>query len=226
MKIHAPRVWLAAILVVLAGCSEVPREAVTLSVTVGSDLEELRRSHLAAATVLFDRSKQDANRFIDDVYTPALIKRFFAEPLIGNQDPIAILRAELARDDAGDTLAVMQIIVEEVTSQIEEKRQELLAPIEAQERETLTAINDAYANVMAGHAAVTAHLSSVRRVQEAQDQFLGDIGLDDLRGRVNQTTDSVSGVVSGLLEDTQGLDRAVDQLDGAIDDVVKALNEL
>lgn len=226
MKMQAPRVWLAAILVALAGCAEVPKEAVTLSVTVGSDLEELRRSHLAAVTTLFDRTKRDVNRFIDTVYKPALIKRFFEQPLMGNQDPIAILRAELARDDAGDTLAIMEIIVEEVTDQIEEKRQELLAPIEEQERATLTAVNDAYANVLAGHAVVTAHLSSVRQVQEAQDQFLGDIGLADLRGRINETTDSVSGVVSGLLDNTRRADQAVDTLDGAIDDAVKALNAL
>ena len=61
-------------LLMLGACAEVPEEAVTLSVTVSKDLEEVHRSHRELAQRYFARMKSDINEFIDEVYTPRLIK--------------------------------------------------------------------------------------------------------------------------------------------------------
>ena len=59
---------------ILAGCAQVPKQAVELSATVGRDVAQVYQSHKAIATLLYDRIKKDVNKFVDNVYAPYQIK--------------------------------------------------------------------------------------------------------------------------------------------------------
>lgn len=221
-------------------CSEVPKEAVTLSVTVGQDLEVLHRSHLAMADAYFARMKRDVDVFMNDVYRPKLLEEYFRdtnypvndlglfEPeegkIVGRLPLIDIIANEIKQPGTGETIGIMTIAVEEAMSQIELRRRKLMLPLETQEQEVKRAITDVYIKVIHGHAVVTAHLASVRKVQEAQDEFLADLGLADVRSRFIDTTVKVSEKVSELLstaastrDTVEGLDQALDDLEGQIE---------
>lgn len=228
-------VVVAACFGVAGACSEVPEEAVTLSVTVGKDLEELHRSHLAMADAYFARMREDINRFVDDVYRPQLLERFFRsetypvnsdglfepneERVVGKLPVIRIIGNEIGRPGSGEAIEFMAVVADEGMRRIEERRLSLLAPLDQQELEVKRAITDAYTNVINGHAVVTAHLASVRKVQEAQDEFLGDIGLADVRTRFIDTTAAVSKRVSVLLEQATSTSESFEDLEKALEDV-------
>jgi hypothetical protein len=231
--------WIAVLLSGVVACSDVPREAVTLSVTVGKDLEDLHRSHRALATEYFARMTRDVNSFIETVYRPALLNRYFRETrypvnVDGRFEPdpneavaklpvLDIISAEVQQPGTGEAVEFLAVVVEEAMAQVDRKRDELLKPIIAQEQTVIKSITDAYTNVINGHSLVTAHLASIRKVQQAQDQFLSDIGLADVRTKFIDATVSVSERVSDALEGANRARESVESLDARLEKVKSAV---
>ena len=221
----------------LVGCAVVPEEAVTLSVNISNDLEEVRRSHRELAIRYFERSRVDVNRFIDDVYRPAFVKRALTETpydYVDGEDKLELtflplLKAEITRQDAGeegaDPLSYLHVVVDEAVRIIEQTRLELLQPIAAREQEVLRAIDDAYSNMMNAHAIVTGHLASIRRVQQAQEELLADVGLADIRGKFVDRAAELSDRASDILAKTRKADSTLDELEEKIDEIENVWKE-
>ena len=223
------------IALLLVGCADVPEEAVTLSVTIVKDIEEVHRSHRELAIRYFERSRDDVNRFVDDVYRPAFVQKALTEATYVYEDGepeltfLSILQAELERLNAGeegaDPLFYMHFIVDEAVRTIEQTRLDLLKPIESREQEVLRAIDDAYSNVMNAHAIVTGHLASVRRVQQAQEELLADAGLKDIRSKIIDRAADISDRASDLLTKARTASSSLDDLDKTIEKVQEAWGE-
>ncbi len=207
----------------LAGCGTVPEEAVTLSVTIGKDLEEVRRSHRELAIRYFERSRGTVNRFIDDVYRPAFVQKALTEATYEYEEGkpeltfLPILLKEIARLNAGeddaDPLFYMRVVVEDAVRQIERTRLKLLEPIETREQKVLRAIDDAYSRVINAHAIVTGHLASVRRVHQAQEELLADVGLKDIRKKFIDEAAEISDRASDILMEARRVPSTLDELD-------------
>lgn len=225
----------AFVALALVACADVPEEAVTLSVTIGQDLEEVQRSHKELAIRYFKRSRDDVNRFIDDVYAPAFVSKALTEvtyeyePNQPEMTFLPILQAEIAKLNAGeagaDPLFYMQFVVQEAVATIEQTRVDFLKPIDEREREVLRAIDDAYGKVRNAHAIVTGHLASVRRVQQVQEELLSDVGLKDIRKKFIDKAADVSDKASDLLNKARKASDSIDDLDAKIDEVKDLWNE-
>jgi len=222
MKRLAP-IALAASLAFLAACSNVPEEAVTLSLTVQKDIQELERANIALARQYFGDIKEKVNRFIDETYAPQLIAGTLQRPNI-----MPTLRNALASNDGNQMLQILRISVEELVAQIEKKRAETLQPITLTEIQVRQAIEDSYGRVQNAQAIISGHLASQRQVQVAQDQLLGDVGLQDLRGRFIETTAGVSNQISAIISAGEtasaGLEDAnarVQALDNSFSDIAE-----
>lgn len=197
-------------LVLLTGCPDVPREAVTLSATLGRDLAEVHRSHRALAVRYFSRSKQDIDRFIDEQYRPELIRDVTART-----DFVRLLQAELGKPD-GNPLRLMTLFVERITTRIEKTRQELREPLELQERQLLAAIDDSYQKMQNAHAIVTGHLASIRQVQDVQAELLKSAGIEDLRQRfIDRTADLSEDIAKLTARGEEGVEK-LDKLEEKI----------
>jgi len=190
----------------VASCARVPEEAVTLSVTVGRDLEEVHRSHRALAERYFGRMKVDINAFIDTKYQPDLIEKTLNA---GIMDTIV---TEAKKPGGGRVLPFMTRTVNKITDQVARYRRTLLEPIEAQERDVLRAIDDVYTRIQNAQAVVTGHLASVRKVELAQEEVLGAVGLKDVRSKFIDTTAEVS---DRIAEITGKVERGGQKLDDA-----------
>ena len=57
----------------LVSCASIPKETVTLSKTIGSDLQILHDSHRNMVQLYYNGIKLNINTFIDDVYAPFII---------------------------------------------------------------------------------------------------------------------------------------------------------
>ena len=71
MKIKILGIILFSVLMV--SCASIPKETVTLSKTIGSDLQILRDSHRNMVQLYYSGVKANINAFIDEIYAPFII---------------------------------------------------------------------------------------------------------------------------------------------------------
>jgi hypothetical protein len=213
-------------LFVLSSCVSVPQETVTLSETIGNDLLELQRSHVAVVNLHFNDIREDINSFVDDVYAPFVIHFVLNNELKSFEkgDPSIYGTIKAAGETPGKTqseaaLKDMSDFLDAARSQIEAKRKELTDPINHQQALLLADINTSYSNVLYANASVTEYLRSVRKVKDAQKKALETIGLPNL------DTKAIDNLV--LLSDQ--VEKAVNkgkEIDVKSDDALNQINQL
>jgi len=172
-------------------CAQIPKESVELSTTLGRDLAAVQKSHRELATVLFSRMRQDINQFVDEVYAPFQIKYVMDQQaaLAKSTNPddrkkslLLAINAAFNTDASPQlqdaVLKGMESMVTNIRSDIESMRKELLDPLELQESEVLSSIDQAYQQLHYANSIVTGYLSSVTKVHDAQVDLLQKIGVD------------------------------------------------
>lgn len=182
MKIKT--VILIAIISFITSCASIPKETVTLSQALGSDLVVLHQAHRNIAELHFRKIKDNINSFVDDTYAPFVIHFVLNKELQAHQagQPSIYTSLELAGKDGGKqevdaAVKDMSDFQDAARKQIERKRNELLLPITSQEIEIIGAINQSYENAIYANSTITGYLQSVRKVKEAQQEALSVIGL-------------------------------------------------
>ena len=102
---------------------------------------------------------------------------------------------------------------------IEQKRSQLIEPLNEEEKRLRDDVREAFARVIRGNAHITAHLNSLRKVHEVQDEMLDALDIKDLRDRINDVLVKASQTaVTGLEE--------IRMADGLVDESVKKLNQV
>jgi hypothetical protein len=206
---------------------------VELSTTVGRDIAAAHESHRKLAQTLFARIKRDVNRFVDDVYAPFQIqfvleqqKQRKAEK--SNLFSVLESASQRPRDAQAqkDALGVMQIIVEDVRADVEEYRSMRLAPVLKQEEEVVAAIDRVYEQLKRGNATVTAHLASVVKVHEAQDELLRKANLEGLREKVGVSLSNASERVGEFVGKARKVEGSVDKASVQIEKLTEELDKL
>jgi hypothetical protein len=190
-------VHLLFLIPLLFACAQVPREAVTLSDRVGRDLVAMRTAHAALVRQYFGAMRGNIEAFVDSTYRPFIISETMRELDLANE----IRAAAEGRHELGlDPLDIMQIYVEEAMARVQTFRAEMLMPVNAQEASLLGDLDAAYNAMIGANATVTAHLRSITKVHEAQQDALARLGIDpDVRDRVAARTARFSEELNGLL---------------------------
>ena len=191
----------------LVSCASIPKETVTLSKTIGSDLQILHNSHRNMVQLYYNRIKLNINAFIDDVYAPFVIHYVLEVELNkhkrGESSIYGIIEnagKKGGKDETEEALNVMLEFQEAANQQINAKKNELLSPILQQEREILSAIDQSYQNTIYANTALTAYLVSVRKVKESQNEALSIVGLNGLDTTVTNQLVELSSLVELAIE--------------------------
>ena len=204
----------------LSACDVVPKEAVTLSNTVGRDLEEVHRAHRDLAELHFSRIEDDINRFIDQTYRPAFVKKFAEEFRLAERVN------QIVQQDPDKLLPVLTRFVETAVNRTEKKRAELLGPIQVQKQTVIEEIDNAHRQIQAAQAIVTGHLASVRNVREVQNELLTKVGLGDLREKIATKTADISTKVAGFIKTGEEIESGVDTIAGKIAGIDAEIDKL
>ena len=217
VKINKNRIFRIVLTNILAlilfSCVSVPKETVTLSRVLGSDLIALHNSHRELTALYFGKIKDDINVFVDDVYSPFVIHY--------------VLKAELDRHKIGETslfssvenaaqiegiaemeeaLNSMLEFQEAANDQIQSMRNELLEPVLMQEIQVIDAINKSYEQAIHANITITGYLESARKVKESQSETLSLAGLQGIDSLITGKLLRVSELVNaGLLNNGQRL---------------------
>lgn len=161
----------ASLSVLVSGCANVPRESVDLSYTLGQDLEALHQSHRDLVTRYFDALRTQVNDAIDQVFVPTYVNSFVASGKL-------VQHAQNQRADLVEAWARLAV------KRIDRERRERLGPLYDAERDLLASINEAFDKAVRANAAITAHLASMVKTQQTQDDLLESVKLKGLREKI------------------------------------------
>ena len=219
-----PQSGLFTILFVLfySACAQIPKQSVELSATVGRDIAEMHRAHHELAVTLFQRMKKDVNSFVDEVYAPFQINKLLEADQKDFQrgDSLGLffvlneaIKKPKNSEAQKDALNFMEIFVQSVRAEVESYRTERLAPIITQEKQVLEAINRSYNQIQYANSIVTAHLSSILKVHDAQEELLKKVGIEGLREEIGEKLANTSNKVAEFVDRAKGVDAKVAKID-------------
>ena len=222
------------VLCFITSCISIPKETITLSKVIGSDLVVLKKSHVNMTQFYYQRIKSNINKFIDDTYKPYIInfmlKNQLSEFKKGNASLLTSINdaAKIESKETADlVLDDMSQFVEAINQQIEEKRNKLLTPIIKQENEILKAINESYSNTIYANSTITGYLESIRKVKDAQNEALSLItGLKNTDSIVRNKILKLSDIVNSAIIEGKKIDTKTDEASKKIEDLINKFNEL
>lgn len=217
------------------GCAQVPRQSVKLSTTIGRDITQVYRAHRELAFILYERIKGDVNRFVDEVYTPYQINKLLQADhedfKKGDPDSLFFV-LDAAIKQPGDpeiqktALPAMDVFIQVVRAEVEAYRSERLAPILAQEKEVLSAIDRSYNQIHYANSIVTGHLASIVEVHDAQEDLLNEFGIEGLREDVGRKLSSTSSSIAEFVKNAKRLEGTVEEIEKNIKELTKELDIL
>ena len=217
----------------MVSCASIPKETVTLSKTIGSDLQILHDSHRNMVQLYYNGIKLNINTFIDDVYAPFVIHHVLEVELNkykrGESSICGIIEnagKKGGKEETEEALNIMLEFQEAANQQINAKKNELLSPILQQERVILNAIDQSYHNTIYANTTLTAYLVSVRKVKESQNEALSIVGLNGLDTIVTNRLVELSGFVDMALEKGEQIDIRSNEAQQQIEDIVNKIKEL
>ncbi|MGD2090431.1 MAG: hypothetical protein PVH61_29940 [Candidatus Aminicenantes bacterium] len=181
------------LLVSLLGCVSVPKEVVELSYTLGQDIASVQASYKRLIRLHFDSLRKQMVTFLENRWVPCFIKNFVEKGGL----------AELVKKGSKQGFQEIQAWALAAVEKIQQKKNELLEPINKDERNLLNLVDEAFDRIINTNTTITAHLNSIRKVKTLQDDILGKMGLKELRDKINQGLVSASEKANKFLEKLQ-----------------------
>lgn len=221
------------IILVFTSCITVPKETVTISKTIGSDLVVLENSHKKIVQLYYSKLKTSINTFIDDTYAPYVINYVLKKQLAKyqqNQPSLYTSLMDAAKTVNKDTIQLalddMSQFQQAAYAQISKKRKELMDPIVAQETELTNVISQSYSNTIYANTTLTAYLQSIRKVKETQQEALSKIGLKNVDSLITTKLVDLSNILDKAIQKGKEIDVKGDKAKDQIEDVINKIKEL
>ncbi len=199
----------------LAGCASVPPATVQLSTSVGNDMLAIKKSHEFYLNAYYARLTYEANRAIDDDYTPALI----SAAMRGKSGSILMEKLEAGKQGgaaANDAVVFMEEFLKQVKAHVDAQRSAVLGPIEKAHSAALANVGQAYTAVLQGNSTLTAYLESLVKLRQAQDELLAKAGLPNLQDDVAQKLSGASDQVASLLTKARTGEAKIDDVEAQL----------
>lgn len=217
----------------VSGCVVIPKETVTLSQTLGSDLKVLHNAHRNIVSLHYKKIKDDINSFVDEVYAPFIINFVLKDELMkyraGNPSlfgTIEIAGQKAGKEESDNALKVMSDFLDAARDQIETKRNDLISPIESQESQLLLSIDQSYEHVIYANDAITSYLQSIRKVKETQVEALSMIGLNGADTLITNSLVKLSNQLDVAIKKGKDIDTKSDDAYKKIDAIMNEIKGL
>ena len=176
------------------GCTpQVPPQTVELSRAIGERVSANQASHEAFVAEYFASSRGRVEDFLQHRWIPEFLATFTrdAELMSLLEDP------SLGDDERGQ---IVLEFAEAAVVEIERRRRELLAPLDALEAEALRELRAGYTDLHAMNVSVTGYLESIHEVSEMQEDVLRRLRLQRARDDALEQVTEVNRVLERTLE--------------------------
>lgn len=187
-------IMVAICLIVISGCTTIPTEAPSLSSELGKRISALESANVTLLNRYFDQKRLEVDRFIQDVWLPEFANEFFQKPFMVNAwDTI------VSEDDKQQRLMFLMKTGPKLQEVVNQKRIELIQPLDELERHITRSIKAEYEQARAINNSITSFLLSASELAENRDRYLEMIGVTD--DKLSTIIDKTDSAVSSLLED-------------------------
>ena len=186
------KIVIIAIFLLLAACISIPPEAPELSAKLGNRINAIQDANLTLLHRFFDLKRADVDRFIQNEWVPTFAKEIFSNPKIQKAWNIIV-----TENNPAERLKFLLVTGPKLQERINQKRVELIKPLDDIERQIELEIRDEYAQARAINNAITSFLLSASKVSENRNRYLGMIGVTD--ENIGDTIVEVNDIVSDLL---------------------------
>ena len=193
---------LLTIILMMTACVSIPPEAPELSAQLGNRISAIEQSNLTLLHRYFDRKKQDIDEFIQHEWVPEFANQFFAEPAIAR-----VWDQVVASDNKPDRLKFILKTSPKLQQTINQKRAELIQPLEILEQPIEAKLTADFAQAKAINNSITGFLLSASKVVENRDRYLEMVGVSS--DEFTQLIDSTDAIVADLLQSSQEIEGKV-----------------
>ncbi|MEZ8131494.1 hypothetical protein [Enterovibrio norvegicus] len=209
------RLLLPLMLVLLSACSAtVPKEVVELSYRIEQDLTHVQESYTDLVHQHIKVLRKQREDYLRHEWIPQFVKGWVKDGQLVQMAEGDVIYDEAKGEfvktrstDRGGQLNSIVLWADSAVTVIEEKRHALLAPLDEAERTLIADINQSFALIQQGHQTITAHLNSIREVQDVQNDLLDNTGLEAVRDQINQQLSALSEKATAGLDDIRQRDK-------------------
>jgi hypothetical protein len=185
-------------LLLVSGCATLPDEAVTLSQSVGNDIQELHAGYRASVQAQFEHMRQAGLAVIDNRWTPIYLSGFVED-------------GQLVRfAQAGNTAAV-EYWARTAIRRIDAERRKVVDPLNQREQALLAQVDEAFSRTISANATVTGLIESAIRVKRLQDDALRAAGVLEIRDQINNGVAEASNFVAGVTKEIEDAATALEK---------------
>ncbi len=216
---------LISLLLGIIGCASVPKEVVELSYRTGEDIAALYQSYDKLIHEFYEKMRAERIAYLTDTWYPRFLLNWMEKGEL-----VAIAKGEKIWSeeqeklipkppdaDPQETVQTLQDWVDYALYAYEVKEDVLLKPLNDGEMALRQEVESAFHQVIRANAVITAHLNSLRKVKEVQDQALEALRIKNLRDRINKFLFEASEKAAEGLQEIQKKDKELDDLTKQID---------
>jgi hypothetical protein len=180
--------------VFIAGCATIPKQSAQLSEELGYKLNKIEHSHILLLHNFFNQKREIVDDFIVKLWIPKFSENFFSNPTIEKT-----WNEIVSSGNKEDRLKFITLLGPKLLSQIENKRQELIKPLDILESDIEQKILNEYNAAKSINNSLTSFLYSAAKVDENRSRYLEMIGVTDTKigEAINNTDQIVTDLIKG-----------------------------
>lgn len=206
------RHWLLLAALVAAGCASIPPEAPELSGQLGSRITAIELAHNRLLEQFFAEKRRRVDDFVQEVWVPTYAAEFFGDPRVDE-----VWKEVVKSNDPKDRLRFVVLVGPRLQSKINEKRMELVRPLEDLERAVKAKLKVDYDQARAINNTLTSFLQSASKVDANRKRYLEMLGITDKQ--VDKFIDETDEAVSDLVGKARGVQDKVKGGEAFVDKV-------
>lgn len=174
-------------------CVSIPKQAPELSDELGHQIKLIQDSHNILLDKYFEQKRTEIDEYINEIWVPAFAKNLFELDYI-QKAWVRIVNS----DDDTDRVKFLTLVGPEIQRKINEKRGELIGPLNDLERDVKSKIAAEYDTAYSINNTLTSFLYSATKVAENRSRYLEKIGITD--DKIESAIDDTSNIVGKLVK--------------------------
>ncbi len=174
----------------------IPPEAPELSAELGKRISAIEGANITLLNRYFDQKRNEVDRFIDKEWVPTFASEFFSSPQISQA-----WNTIVEEKDKAQRLMFIIKLGPKLQEKINDKRRELIQPLNELERIIEASLRAEYSQVKAINNSVTSFLLSASDVATNRNRLLNLAGVPE--SSLSNIIDDTDNAVSDLLSKTK-----------------------
>jgi hypothetical protein len=175
------------------GCASIPSEAPQLSEELGNRISAFETSNINLLHNYFSLKRNEVDKFIQNEWVPTFANELFSQPAIQ-----AAWDTIVSENNKADRLKFLTMVGPKLQDKINQKRLELVQPLDDLEITIEQKIRDEYSLAISINNTLTSFLISAAKVDENRQRYLNMLGIKD--DAINNVIDKVDDGMSDLLK--------------------------